>query len=172
MDPHRRPAPRFTFRLDTAAVQLRDVLHDREPEPRAAELAMARFVRAIESLEDARQIAGRNSRSVIGNTQADPIIIARRTYPDAPVWRREFHRVVEQIVNDLLQPALVHSQRRQVVGHVELGLQIFCGELSFPVAHDTAQKNRRADRRQVECHARAFEARQAQHVIDEQVEPV
>ena len=86
MDADGRPAPEFTFRLDTAAVQLRDVLHDRKTETRPAELAMARFVRAIESLEDARQIAGRNSRSVIGNAQADPVIIARRTHPDAPVW--------------------------------------------------------------------------------------
>ena len=87
VDPYRCPAPKFTFRLDTAAVQLRDVLHDRETEPRPAELAMARFVRAVKSLEDARQIAGRNSRSAIRNTQTNQIIIARRTHPDAPFWR-------------------------------------------------------------------------------------
>jgi hypothetical protein len=28
VDPHRRPAPKFTFRLDTAAVQLRNMFDD------------------------------------------------------------------------------------------------------------------------------------------------
>ena len=41
-----------TFDGGAAAVDLRDVLHDRQTQPRAALLAGAAFVHAVEALED------------------------------------------------------------------------------------------------------------------------
>ena len=65
-----RPCARFAFRFDIAAVQLRDVFHDRKAEPGSAEFADARFVGPIKTLENSRQIARRNSDALIRNTDA------------------------------------------------------------------------------------------------------
>ena len=66
----RRPAARFSART-RAAVQLDEVLHDRQPEPGAAGIAGARLVDAVEALEDPRQILVRNARALVRHRDRD-----------------------------------------------------------------------------------------------------
>ena len=65
MHPHRRSAAELTFRLDAAAVQLRDVLHNGETEAGPAQFPVPRLIRAVKTLEDAWQIARRNTRAIV-----------------------------------------------------------------------------------------------------------
>ena len=46
---------------DPAAVDLRDVLDDRQPQPGAAQVAAARLVDAVEPLEQPRQVLRRDA---------------------------------------------------------------------------------------------------------------
>ena len=92
MHPHRRPAPGLTFRLDAAAVQLRDVLYDRETEPGPAQFPVARFIRPVKSLEDAWQIARRNTRSIVRDAESEPVVSCVALNGDWPSDRRDILR--------------------------------------------------------------------------------
>src|SRR5438128_9602799 len=52
---------RLALSFGSSAMQLRDVLYNREAQSRSAQLAAPCFVNPIETLEDARQIALANS---------------------------------------------------------------------------------------------------------------
>src|SRR5207247_5210587 len=56
--PHRRAPTDRAGDTELAAVRLDDVLHDREPEPRAAEGTRAHLVDAEEALAQPRQVLG------------------------------------------------------------------------------------------------------------------
>ena len=73
----RRPFAWLALRFGGAAMQLRDVFHDRETQARAAELAASRFVGAIKTLENARQIVLANPNALIGDTDAYLIAFRR-----------------------------------------------------------------------------------------------
>src|SRR5205085_5278778 len=96
-DANRRAAARLALGLNAAAVELRNMFHNRQPQPSAAELATARFVRAIESFEDPRQILTANSNSVIAHAQRDRIAATVRRKADLAISIRILHRVIEQI---------------------------------------------------------------------------
>src|SRR4029453_14485184 len=65
-DAERGAAARPGADRDLAPLCLCQVFNDREAEPRAAEVAGARLVDAVETLEDARQVLGRD---------ADPLVL-------------------------------------------------------------------------------------------------
>ena len=63
---------------DLSALQLDEMLCDREPESGAARIARARFVDAVEALEDARQILFRNARALVRHRHGYPAVETRR----------------------------------------------------------------------------------------------
>src|SRR4051794_2711103 len=60
---HERAAAVWSLRADPAAVRLRHLLHDREPQAGARQLASRR--RPIETVEDVRQVAVFDARPVV-----------------------------------------------------------------------------------------------------------
>ena len=115
MHADRRSFARLALGFDGAAMQLRDVFHDREAQAGSAQLAAAPFIGAIETLEDARQIALREFRcprsATLMRTRSP---VDRRPQGNHAAGLRIFHRVIEQIVDDFLKPALVCLQQRQI----------------------------------------------------------
>src|SRR6267143_3817011 len=95
-------------------MQLCDVFYDREAEAGPAEFAAATFVGAIEALKNTRQIGSTNPDALIRYADADTIPGNRRPQRDCAARLRIFHRVIEQIINDLLETALVRRQGRQI----------------------------------------------------------
>ena len=75
---NRAPPSGAVLDVDAAAVQLDQVLDDRQPEAGAAGIAGARLVHAVEPLEDARQILVGNARTFVGHGD-------RRSRPSAGV---------------------------------------------------------------------------------------
>ena len=82
---------------DLAAVRLRDVADDRETETGAAGVAAARPVDAVEALEDALEIAGRDPDAVIAHDERDPVADDARADLDRLARARVLDRVVEQV---------------------------------------------------------------------------
>jgi len=76
--PHRehRAAAGAVARAHGATVQPNQMLHDRETEARASGITRARAIDAIEALEHAPQIGGRDARTAIRNRQHDLAALA------------------------------------------------------------------------------------------------
>src|SRR5258708_35069234 len=61
-----RLKPRLAFHADPAAVQLRDRLDDRQTQTRSGRGFLARAARAVEAIEDARQVLCRDPGAGVG----------------------------------------------------------------------------------------------------------
>ena len=61
----------FAFGADGATVGAHDVLGDGKAEAGAPGFARARFVDAVETLEEARQVLGGNTGAVVANVEFD-----------------------------------------------------------------------------------------------------
>ena len=93
--------PRFSSLTTStvAAVVLGDVLHDRQPEPRAAGLARTSPIDAIEPLEHPRQVPRRDAHAVVGDDQLHPAVAALQRHRDRPAGARVADRVVDQVAD-------------------------------------------------------------------------
>ena len=68
---HRGAVTDFALGLDGPAMQLRDMFDNRKTKPGPAKFPMTRLIGPIKPLKNSRQIARRDSRPVVGHTQAD-----------------------------------------------------------------------------------------------------
>jgi hypothetical protein len=93
-------APKLTLRLDSAPVQLGDMLHNRETKASPAEFATARFVRAIKSLKDPRQIFMANSDTVVAHAKHGLVATTRPLQTNLTIVARIFNRVIKQIIEN------------------------------------------------------------------------
>src|SRR6266545_417641 len=71
--PQRKCAPPawYAVHLDAPSLQLRQQPRDREPQPRAPQLAAARLVDAKEPIEDAIQVLRRDAGARVAHADAD-----------------------------------------------------------------------------------------------------
>ena len=69
------------------AVDLTDVLHDRQTQAGAAEVAAARRVDAVEALEQARQVPPLDAAALVGDLDRDLVVAGRPPRP-SPWLRR------------------------------------------------------------------------------------
>src|SRR6266403_206558 len=145
-DANGRSPSKLALSLGPAAVQLGNVLHNRQPKTGAAEFATARFVRAIKPLEDAGQIFLTNSDTIIAYAKRDLIAGAVRFETNFTASTRIFNGVIEQIIKNLPQARFVRADHRNVLGHIDNCLQMLRGQLFFPIAHKTAKELREIDR--------------------------
>src|SRR6267378_4648807 len=95
------------------------MLHDRQAEPGPAFLAGAAGVHAIESLENAGEVLGRDARA--GVADADDSVGAEGLYDDADLAasRRVSQRIVVQVREDLPQRFGIAVDGRGIRGGFE-----------------------------------------------------
>src|ERR1043165_951739 len=70
----RRTAPGLALDTYVATMSAHDVLHNRQPEACAAQLARAGLVNAVKALEQARQVLSRDANARIGDTEFHPAL--------------------------------------------------------------------------------------------------
>src|SRR2546428_8539147 len=92
-----------------AAVQLDEALREREAESGAV-FSMRTGGGLLELLEDLRMILGGDPHARVPDGDADLAIHPMRSHIDSPTFRRELHRVRQQVEQDLLHLALVRIQ--------------------------------------------------------------
>src|SRR5262245_2817056 len=95
----------FVGRLDpdAATVQLDDAARDREPEPGAFDVLVARLTSAEETLEHARQVLRGNAGAVIFD-RAEPFLAFRGgDEPHLAARVRELDRIRQQVHEQALQ---------------------------------------------------------------------
>src|SRR6185369_10150565 len=92
----RRALVLTALRPDAAAVELDELLADRQPEARAPGAARDRIVELLERLEQSRQIVLANTDAGVGHTQPDGVGLGHDA-DQHPALRGELDRVRQQI---------------------------------------------------------------------------
>jgi hypothetical protein len=115
-----RSPPKLAFGLDAAAVHLGDMFDDGETKTGAAELATARLIRSIKTLEDTRQIGLAYADPGVTNNQRDLVAMLLRLQTDLAAGSRVLQGIIEQVVENLLQACLVRANARQVRCHTDI----------------------------------------------------
>jgi hypothetical protein len=116
----------------TAMVQ-HDVLHNGETEPGAASLAGAGFIHAIETLEQAGKVFGRNSGSEIAHVEFDIFLALDCPNLDFLAARGIFQSVIDKVGEDLMNRVFV-SQNLEFgrLGYLNGEAFIFATSLKMP----------------------------------------
>src|SRR5262249_9602514 len=102
------PAPRaLACGADRSAVQLGQLLDQRQPQPQAAEAPRHRSVGLPEAVEDVRQKFRLDALAAVDYDDADAFGVALHPQLDPPAFGGEFDGVREQVPNYLLQAVRV-----------------------------------------------------------------
>ncbi len=120
-DGERRAAVRRAVDGDRAPVQAHQLAHHRQPDSAALTRSRPRPLHAVEPLEQARQLVGRDAGAGVGDRQLRRAPVGAQPDPDAAL-EGELHGVGQQVEDDLLPHVPVDvdrlGQRRDV--HVVL----------------------------------------------------
>ena len=66
------------------------------------------------------------------HAESDVAVIAHGRKADPPTARRIFHRVIEQVVDDLLESRFIASERRKIVRQRRVWRAVSWRQISFP----------------------------------------
>src|SRR6266566_706315 len=135
----------FTLGFYAAAVQLGDVFHNREPETGTTKLAAARFVSTIEALENPWQIIFGDPNPIIGHTEHDLRAVLGRSQTNLSVLTRIFQGVIQQIIENFMQPGFIRSDRPRIRREIDNYFQLLLRQLFFPIANDALEQLRQLD---------------------------
>jgi len=133
-------ASEFALCFDPTAVQLGDVFDDGKPETSAAQLATARLIDAIKSLEDARQVLFPDADAGVAHSQRQPAVKSPRAKPNLRALTRIFHRIIEKVVENLLQTHFIRADNRDIRCKVDNYAQILVPEFLLPIADHAANE--------------------------------
>src|SRR4051812_2479865 len=98
---------RLALGAQLASVGEHDVLGDGEAEAGAARLARTGLVHAVEALEEARQVLGRNALAVVANVELDGASLLARAHLHTLSPGTVFQGVVHEVGEDLVDGVTV-----------------------------------------------------------------
>src|SRR5664280_1755075 len=132
-EPERAAYPaRTVVDADLAAVPFHDLVTEREADPGAGVVLPA--VQALEHAEDALAVLRRDADAVVGDREPPVVAVVPAGDVDVrpDIGRGEFHRVPDEVLEQLPQLAHVGPDLRQVA-HLDLGRALVergpeCGE--------------------------------------------
>src|SRR5437899_4772708 len=158
---------RLAFHPDAAAVQLDELLGQRQAESGAFLLLRVIAPDLAELLEHGLMIFGRDADPGVADRDLEPAGIAMRRYVDAAAVGRELDRVGQEVDEDLLHLALVglNVAQRRIDAHLQSDI--------VPLRTLAHQRHRIGERRsdiecrQVELHPARLDLRQVEDVVDE-----
>src|SRR6266550_2258253 len=137
---NRGPFSELALGFYAAAVQLGDMFHNREPETGTTKLAAARFVSTIEALENPWQIVFVDPNPIIGHTEHDLRAVLGRSQTNLPFLTRIFQGVVQQIIENFMQPGFIRADRPRIRRKIDNYFQLLLRQLFFPIANDTLEQ--------------------------------
>src|SRR5207247_5212084 len=107
------------LRPDLAAVELGELLADRQPEPGPARAPGDRVVQLLERLEQAREVFLADADARVRHPHAHGLRLGLHA-DEHPALRRELDRVRQEVQEDLLHLRPVRDEPRQLERHVLL----------------------------------------------------
>src|SRR6266498_963845 len=127
---------RLALGFYAATVQLGDMFHNREPETGTTQLAAARFVSPIETLENPWQIIFADPNPIIAHAEHDLRAALSRAQTNLSVLTRIFQGVIQQIIENFMQPGLIPADRPRIRRKIDNYFQLLLRQLFFPIADD------------------------------------
>src|ERR1700739_2520307 len=116
---NRKMKPRTDTHLalhpNPAPVDFNQMLGDRQTESRAAGFAGTRCIHAIEALEDPRLVGCGYPDAGVRDGEHYKIFFQFRTKNDFASWQRVLDGVIQQVLQNFLQPARVTRNVRQLL---------------------------------------------------------
>jgi hypothetical protein len=100
-------------RLDVERAAVRLCNRARDEEAEAGSRLGAAAAGSPEFLEDQPLILGRDTRPVVGDLDPDDAVVRARVDPHLTAGARVFDRVVDEVLDELVQPVPVAADRRQ-----------------------------------------------------------
>src|SRR6185295_1013776 len=131
LDTKDRALPRFTLCPHSSTLRLDQLFHDRKAKPGAASRTSARVVRAVETLEDERQVFRRNAWTTVRDGDVDvPVVVdhARANFYSTIRWRVG-NRVCKQVSEHLRNALRVRGNRRKTRGHINAKVDLLADGL-------------------------------------------
>jgi hypothetical protein len=111
---------------DAAPVQLHQRAGDRHAESEAAALGpMRRCVLLPETLEEVRKELRRDAAARIADRRLDPRVARAHRRPHGATWRREFHGVLHNVPEHLLESRWVSSNQQRFARQMAFELDGF-----------------------------------------------
>ena len=112
---------------------------DGQPESDADAAGVAQ---ALEGLEEAVAVAGRDAGAVVDDLEFDPVAVAGRGDLDRPVGRGPGQGVGDNVGDGPLQQARVDVDARQRLGHVDLDAAAVVGKAGKGGRHHLVDSDR------------------------------
>src|SRR5215467_4173831 len=116
------------FNVDGATVELYQVLGDRQAQACAFTSASAGVAHLVKLFKDRRMLLLWNADSRVTDRDVQTVSLAEGLNPDAPAFRRKFHRVAQQVIQHLLYAQAVRIERIMKAVFVFQD-NVFCGGL-------------------------------------------
>src|SRR5690349_10151752 len=129
----------FAFGADGTSVGAHDVLGDGEAEAGASGFAGARFVDAIETLEEARQMFGRDSSTVVADIEFDAPLRSTGAEFYASTSTSVFHCIVDQVREYLVDGFAIRENLRERFDRAAAVIRVYDPELDTLPASDLAE---------------------------------
>src|SRR5262249_21986828 len=102
-EPERRPFPLAALRPDRAAMQLDQLLRERQADPGPRLLARRRGPTAVEAVEGAREVVGGDPRTVVADANRRRVPVGCDGDLDMSSLRGELQRVAYEVDEHLLE---------------------------------------------------------------------
>jgi hypothetical protein len=149
-----------------AAVQARELLHEREPDAAALVGARARAADALEALEQARELVGGDPRAGVGDAQDRVRAVAAQGDPDLAL-ERELERVGDEVEHDPLPHLPVHARDHRAVRAPDHERDAGAVGRGAEHAREVGREGREIGRLRQRLGAAALDAGELEQVVDE-----
>src|SRR5947208_731445 len=101
------------------------MFYNRQAEPGSAHLAAPRFIRPVKPLENPGQIIGANSNPLVGNGESHRSLDRLSAEEDGAAGFGIFNGIIEEVVDQLLNPRFVGLERRKIAGKIQMRFNLF-----------------------------------------------
>src|SRR5579875_875332 len=140
------------FCPDDTAMRLDDSAHNRQAQPAATRVGLARAVRAVETLEDAWQGRGGNALARIGNGDKEHVVVLDGVDGDNTTGWHMAQRVITEIGKDTHEHVGVGLDEWQVIGYGIARLYIHALKFGREHSQHLVDEGRQAHRPALRVH--------------------
>ncbi len=158
--------PQDTGRRQLAAMQLDELLHQRQANPGAFVAAALRALDTVEAIEDARQFLFGNAGTGIGNRHQHSAVDLAHRHGDA-AGKRELESVGDEVEDDLFPHLAIDVHRNWQGRAVDDELEASLLHRGAERAGEIGGEGCEIDRLESGTHASGFDAREVEQCVDE-----
>ena len=169
---HRGPLPQDALGVDLPAVEIRDLLHQGQADPRPPVPPGGGVVHLREAVEDGAQPVVRDADpAVLDLDPGTAVVQAVEADLDPATDRGELHGVGQQVQHHPLELLRVQVDVGGRLAHHHADRHVLAVRQGGHVGHDGAQEGRQVHRLRIQLEVGVLELGQVEHVVDQLEQP-